>query len=117
MKERFKSLISEYGSIAFLVYLAIFVCTIVGFAAAISAGMDVEGAAETTGLWGAAWLATKLTQPLRIAATAVLTPLVAAVWHRTPWGRRALEARRAAARQELAEEQQGDRPELNDPEA
>lgn len=92
--QRFKNLVAEWGSIAIVVYFTIFVATIVGFASAMAAGVDPEGTGATLGLWGAAWLATKATQPLRIAGTALLTPVVGAAWHRTPWGRRNLERRR-----------------------
>lgn len=124
---RFKSLMAEYGTIAIIVYFSIFFATLAGFAAAIAAGLDPESTGATLGLLGAAWLATKATQPLRIAATAMLTPVVAAVWHRTPWGRRHLQARRereaAAAREAEAAEAEATEAEaraeapapLNDP--
>lgn len=67
---------TEYGQLAFYVYFAIFAIVIVGFALAIRLGFRSEGAAATAGTWGAAWVATKLTQPLRIAATLVLTPVI-----------------------------------------
>lgn len=102
--QRFKSLIAEYGQIAFVVYFAIFFATLASFAAAIAAGLDPDGTGETLGLLGAAWLATKATQPLRIAAAVMLTPVVGAVWHRTPWGRRRLEARRAREAAEAAKQ-------------
>jgi hypothetical protein len=62
--------------------LVIFATTIAGFAFAIGSGFQVEGAAATAGTWGAAYLATKLTQPIRIGATLALTPLVARVVRR-----------------------------------
>ena len=75
---------AEYGRIAIFVYLAIFAASLVGFATAIEMGFEVDGAAATTGLWGAAWLATKVIQPLRIGGTLVLTPIVATVVRRRP---------------------------------
>ena len=78
-REKLKSLLAEYGNVAIGTYLVIWVLTLAGFAIAISLGIDVEGAASGLGLAGATWLATKLTQPLRIAGTLVLTPVVAAV--------------------------------------
>jgi hypothetical protein len=82
MKAKMERLLSEYGTAALITYFAIFALTLLGFVAAISAGWSTEGAAETTGLWFSAWVATKLTQPLRIGATIVLTPAIVAVWHR-----------------------------------
>lgn len=76
LKDRLQRLIVEYGSLALWVYFGIFALVLVGFAAAISFGVDVRGAAGAAGTWGAAYVATKLTQPLRILATLVLTPFV-----------------------------------------
>lgn len=77
-----RDLLARYGPIAVGVYLAIFALTMTGFYVAIRAGYTPSTAAGTTGTVGAAWLATKLTQPLRIAATVVLTPLAAALMRR-----------------------------------
>ncbi len=77
----------EYGSLAIYVYFAIFAIVLLGFVVAISAGLHVKSHAATAGTWGAAYLATKLTQPLRIAATLVITPLVMKIFRlkkRTP---------------------------------
>jgi hypothetical protein len=76
-REKFKALLAEYGNVAIYTYLVIWVLTLAGFATAISLGVDVKGAAGGAGLLGATWLATKLTQPLRIFGTLALTPLVA----------------------------------------
>lgn len=78
-REKLKTLLAEYGNVAIYTYLVIWVLTLAGFAIAISFGMQVKGAASGTGVALGAWLATKLTQPLRIAGTLALTPLVAAL--------------------------------------
>lgn len=78
LSERMKGMLAEYGGIAVFVYLALFAAVLAGFAVAISSGVEVESAAGGVGTFAAAWLATKLTQPLRILATLGLTPLVAA---------------------------------------
>ena len=64
----------------------LFVLVLLGFAGAIHLGVRADSTAGRAGLWGAAWLATKLTQPLRILATVALTPLVAQVlkWRKKP---------------------------------
>lgn len=77
--ERLKALFAEYGPLAIAIYLVIFVVVLAGFAVAIRFGVQVEGTAGAAGTLGAAWLATKLTQPLRIAAALALTPIVAAL--------------------------------------
>lgn len=82
MKGRIQALIGEFGAIALVTYLAIFAAVLAGFAIAIATGFEVDDVAEGTGTLAAAWLATKLTQPLRIGATVVLTPLIAGVVRR-----------------------------------
>jgi len=77
--EKLKKVLAEYGNVALYTYLVIWLLTLAGFAIAISLGVKVEGVTSGAGLVGAAWLATKLTQPLRIAGTLGLTPFVAAI--------------------------------------
>lgn len=72
----------EYGSIGIVTYFVVFGLTIVGFFVAISAGYEVEGVVGQSSTWFAAWVATKVTQPIRIAVVLALTPIVAAAWHR-----------------------------------
>jgi hypothetical protein len=78
MREKMKALLAEYGQVAIATYFTLFVLTLAGFAIAIKLGFEPESAAGTAGVLGAAWVATKLTQPIRILATLALTPLVAA---------------------------------------
>jgi hypothetical protein len=82
LKDRLRQHLVEYGSLALWVYFGIFAVVLVGFAVAILSGAKVESAAGTAGTWGAAYLATKLTQPLRILATLVLTPFVVRIVRR-----------------------------------
>jgi hypothetical protein len=81
-RERFNALLAEWGSLVLWVYFGIFGVVLVSFALAIKFGFGVEGTAGNVGTWGAAWVATKLTQPLRIAATLILTPALAALIRR-----------------------------------
>jgi hypothetical protein len=85
-RQRLKALLTEYGRLAIYTYLVLFVLVLLGFAGAIHLGVRAESTAGKAGLWGAAWLATKLTQPLRILATVALTPLVGQVlkWRKKP---------------------------------
>ena len=60
-----------------MTYLSIYALVLGGFAAAIAFGFEVEGTGQSMGILAAAWVGAKITQPLRIAATVVLTPLIA----------------------------------------
>jgi hypothetical protein len=76
IKDRFKALMAEYGPLALGVYFTIFGIVLLGFALALDLGLDVGTPAGTAGLWATAYVATKLTQPLRILATLAVTPLL-----------------------------------------
>lgn len=88
LRERLSALMAEYGPVAFGVYFGLFALTLAGFALAIHFGISTPFASGATaagpseaaagaGTLFLAWGATKLTQPLRIAATLALTPLAA----------------------------------------
>jgi hypothetical protein len=85
-KERLNALMTEYGSLALYVYFIIFAIVLVSFALAIQLGFKTDSTAGTAGTWGAAWVATKLTQPLRIGATLLLTPIIGNVRRRLRGG-------------------------------
>ena len=82
VKLTWRERLQEYGSIGLVTYFVVFALTVVGFYVAISAGIEIEGVVGESSTWFAAWVATKVTQPIRIAVVLALTPLVAAVWHR-----------------------------------
>lgn len=88
MRRTFKSILADYGPIALGVYLAIFAVVLLGSWVAIRIGWTPESAAGSVGTFTAAYLLTKLTQPLRIGATLVLTPIVARAADRFFPGRR-----------------------------
>ena len=92
MRRTFKAILAEYGAVAVVVYFAIFFAVLGGFWAAITMGWEPSGAVGNVGAFTAAYLATKVTQPLRIAATLALTPLVAKVYERVTGKRKQLEA-------------------------
>jgi hypothetical protein len=81
-KARLKDHFAEYGGIAIVTYFVIFALTWIGFTIAIREGVSVEGVAGETGSIWAAYVAAKLTQPIRIVATLAITPIVAMGWHR-----------------------------------
>lgn len=87
-RQRYQALVERYGSIAIGTYLAIFFGVLLLFWVALGAGMDLgagfqrlgidtASATSRSGTLVVAWGFTKLTQPLRIAATIALTPLFA----------------------------------------
>jgi hypothetical protein len=83
LSQRLKELLAEYGSIALVTYLVLFGIVFASFLVGIFAGADSgDSAGGIAGTLGAAWVATKITQPFRIAGTLALTPLVAALIHR-----------------------------------
>lgn len=80
--DRLKRLLAEYGPVAIWLYMALFFGVLFGSYVAIQAGWRPEGAAGNLGAWAAAYIVTKLTQPLRIGATVLLTPLAAKIHRR-----------------------------------
>jgi len=76
-RDKLKVLLEEYGRVAIGTYLVIWLSVLAGFAIAIASGVRTQSTEGGAGVLLGAWLATKLTQPLRIGATLVLTPLVA----------------------------------------
>lgn len=82
MQETIKRLLGEYGPIAVVVYFAIFFAVLFTAWGALHFGWRPESVAGNVGTFTAAYLATKLTQPARIAGTLVLTPVVAKVYRR-----------------------------------
>ena len=81
-KEKLERLVEEYGRVAIYTYFGLFGLVLGGFWLAMNLGLSNY---DGTGAWaalGAAWVATKITQPLRIAATLVITPVVARVVRR-----------------------------------
>lgn len=82
VRKTIQNMLVEYGAVAVVVYFVIFFLVIFGFWAAIRFGWQPSSAAGTVGIWTAAYIATKLTQPLRVIATLAVTPLVANVYER-----------------------------------
>lgn len=78
LREKLKSAMAEYGRLAIGVYLVMLVLVFAGSAAAIHLGFEIDGVSGTAGTLAAAWVATKLSQPLRILATVAITPALAA---------------------------------------
>ena len=82
MKKTVQALLAEYGTVAVVVYFVIFFAVLGGFWLAIRLGWQPSSAAGSVGTFAAAYVATKITQPLRIAVTLVVTPFVARLYER-----------------------------------
>lgn len=89
MRKTFKNLLVEYGAVAVVVYFAIFFLVWFGFWAAIRFGWELPDSVTgrfkvvaNAGTWVVAYFATKVTQPLRIAATLAITPFIAKLYER-----------------------------------
>lgn len=79
LTDKLKTFLEEHGPIALWVYFSIFGLVLLGFFLAARWGFEAGGASDSVGVWGAlgaAYVATKATQPLRIGATFLLTPAV-----------------------------------------
>lgn len=82
MRKTFKQLMTEYGVVAVVLYFTIFFLVLGGAWLALRAGWTPKSVSGQAGRFLAAYIITKLTQPIRIAATVVLTPLVARLYER-----------------------------------
>ena len=82
MRKTLKNILSEYGKVAVVLYLVIFALVLGGSWLAIRAGWAPESAAGKASSFAAAYIVTKVMQPLRIGLTVVLTPLVARLYER-----------------------------------
>jgi O-antigen ligase len=82
VKKSLNHVITEYGVIALILYLIIFVLVLLGVYSAIKAGWSPKGFAGQTGTWLVAYLITKATTPIRLAVTIALAPVVAKIWDR-----------------------------------
>ena len=82
VKKTVQKLLTEYGTVAVIVYVAIFVAVLGGFWLGIRFGWRPQSTAGSVGAFTAAYIATKLTQPIRIGATIVVTPFIAKLYER-----------------------------------
>ncbi len=82
MRKTLKNIFAEYGAIAVVVYLSIFFIVLIGAWLGIRLGWAPGGVAGAAGTWTAAYIVTKITQPLRIGATVLLTTFLGRLWDR-----------------------------------
>jgi hypothetical protein len=82
VKKTVQKLLAEYGTVAVIVYFVIFFAVLGGFWMGIRFGWRPSSTAGSVGTFTAAYIATKLTQPIRIGATILVTPIIARVYER-----------------------------------
>ena len=82
MRKTLSNLLTEYGAVAVVLYLVIFALVLAGAWFALKAGWSPASASGKAGTFAAAYIITKLTQPIRIGVTIVLTPFVARLYER-----------------------------------
>ncbi|MEO8194277.1 MAG: hypothetical protein ABI681_10540 [Gemmatimonadales bacterium] len=82
MRQTLKQILAEYGAIAVVVYLTLFTVIFVGSYFAIRLGWTPGGITGQAGAWAAAYIVTKIAQPVRIAATVVITTFLGRLWDR-----------------------------------
>jgi hypothetical protein len=82
LRKTLKNVLAEYGAVALVLYLVIFGLTLGGVYFALKAGWAPASATGKASTFVAAYIITKLTQPFRIGATVILTPLVATGYER-----------------------------------
>jgi di/tricarboxylate transporter len=82
VRKTLKNVLAEYGAVALVLYLVIFALVLGGVYLALKAGWAPASATGKASTFVAAYIITKLTQPLRIGATVILTPLVAKLYER-----------------------------------
>jgi hypothetical protein len=76
MRKTLKDILAEYGAIAVVVYLVLFTVVLVGSYFAIRMGWTPASNAGRAGAWTAAYIVTKISQPLRIGATVVIATFI-----------------------------------------
>lgn len=76
-----RKILAQYGTIAVVIYLVLHTVVLFAFYLAIKMGWTPEGIAGEAGIWTVAYILTKLTQPIRLGLTVLLTPLTARLFN------------------------------------
>ena len=81
MNSKAQNLFAKYGRVGLFVYFIIFFLTLFGFWLLLTAGVDIRtwsffSELGDIGVIGLAYAATKITQPIRIALTLLITAII-----------------------------------------
>ena len=87
MRNTLRRVLLTYGMTGLIIYLALHMIVLFAFAAAIYLGWRPSTITGHAGTWAAAYVLTKLTIPLRLALTAIMTPMVARRYELRDWGK------------------------------
>jgi hypothetical protein len=90
-----QDLVATYGAVGLAVYLTSTCLVYVVFLLGIQAGWKPSGIVAGSGVWVAAYLGTKITQPFRIVGAMAITPLLTRTYARLT-GRRVGERSRTS---------------------
>src|SRR5689334_19269664 len=82
MRRTLKQIMAEYGAVAVVLYLVIFALVLCSAWVALRAGWAPSSVSGKASTFAAAYIITKLTQPIRIGVTVALTPFVARIYER-----------------------------------
>jgi hypothetical protein len=82
VKKRLEKLVVQYGTVGLVVYLTSTCLVYAGFLLALQLGWRPEGAIAGAGVWVAAYIGTKVTQPFRIVGAMAVTPVILRVYGR-----------------------------------
>jgi hypothetical protein len=82
VKKRLQDLLATYGAVGLVVYLTSTCLVYFAFLFAIQFGFKPAGAVANGGVWVAAYLGAKVTQPFRIIGTMAITPILARAYGR-----------------------------------
>jgi hypothetical protein len=77
-----QSLVAQYGAVGLVVYLTSTCLVYVVFLLGIQLGWKPSGMVASGGVWVAAYLGTKVTQPFRIVGAMAITPVLVSAYER-----------------------------------
>lgn len=82
VRRRLQDILIEYGVVALVVHYALGALAFVGIYVAIRTGWQPRGTVQGAGVWAAAYGVYKLSMPVRIPITLVITPFAARLYER-----------------------------------
>jgi hypothetical protein len=81
-RQRLRRFFLEFGALGLAVHYVVYGLVMLGFALSIGSSRTLRESSGTLGIWAAAYVAAKLTMPVRALATVALTPLLRALIRR-----------------------------------